>query len=55
MPAPARNTHLHSCGHFDACYAPAYDDCSKCRNKKANKRMLEDYESRLAENQSVGV
>jgi hypothetical protein len=56
MPAPARAAHQHSgCAHWCFCFVAEREDCESCRRKAANQRMLEDYESRLAENQSVGV
>jgi hypothetical protein len=55
QPAPARDAHQHTCGDWCFCWIPADESCESCRRKKASKRMREDYESRRAENQSVGV
>jgi len=41
---PARRTHLHRCGDYDACYRdnPLETDCKQCEREAFNRRRDEE-------------
>jgi hypothetical protein len=42
LPAPAAETHKHSCGHYDACHSREADDCRECRRIKFRERVASE-------------
>lgn len=43
---PGRQTHMHMCGHYDACYLPQFaqtTDCRRCVTERFNGLMAKRY------------